>query len=464
MIHYYFKKFAFIAVLFVCLSSRAQVNEVLKASQFGGVTNVSYNPAIADNPFKFDMNLVSLGFGLENNYIGLDTKTLTNHNLFNDPNFQSDHLTERLNGNAKKAFMGLQVQGPLSFMFGWGKDKSNKNAIAVAWHMNSIFNIDGVSQQFARIAYYGIGSKADSIQPFNYQSLKNQNFSATGLAWADFGATYSRVLFDQGPHMIKAGVTGKFIFGIAGVFISSKNIDYKFRNYDTLDINHSDISYGHSTVISNNSTQNLFQNIMNGKSPVSFAADLGIVYEWRPNKDKYKYTSDCKEWYLQSVNKYKLAIGFSVIDIGRVKFARPGDVSSYSADIQGWDIKHSGITSVASFDSVLASKPANFKATESGTFKIWLPTRFNIFVDYEIWKGLGANLSATISPVFASEANQVHYPTSVSLTPRYDWKWPPGDDRDISPHTLWSAYRPKSGPADRNYRGRAPCALLLPHR
>jgi outer membrane protein OmpA-like peptidoglycan-associated protein len=98
-------------------------------------------------------------------------------------------------------------------------------------------------------------------------------------------------------------------------------------------------------------------------------------------------------------------------------------VNSYSANIQGWDLSTSGINSVSTFDSVLNSKPNNFKATQSGTFKIWLPTRFNIFIDYEIWKGFGVNLSTTISPVFTSQANQVHYPTSGSLTPRYDWKW-----------------------------------------
>ena len=147
------------------------------------------------------------------------------------------------------------------------------------------------------------------------------------------------------------------------------------------------------------------------------------MYEWRPDKEKFKYDYDCQSWYRNDVNKYKLAVGFSVIDIGRVLFQRPGDVNSYYANIQGWDLSTSGINGVASFDSVLNSKPANFKATQSGAFKIWLPTRFNIFVDYEIWKGFGVNLGGTISPVIAKEANQVHYPNSISLTPRYDMKW-----------------------------------------
>lgn len=427
MMHHYFRKIMFLAAIFSCLYGQAQVNEVLKASQFGGITNVSFNPAIADNPFLVDINLISGSMGLENNYIGISPKTFTNHNLFSDPNFQSTQLTERLNGNPKSLFLGMQVQGPLSFMVSFGKKRNNKNAIGFSWHTNSIVNIDGVGQELARIMYYGEGTKADSITGYNYQSLSNQNLSVKALAWADFGITYSRVLFDEGAHMLKAGVTAKAIVGLAGGYISSNNINYRWRNFDTLDINHSDLSYGHSAAISQiqsaNNASSMVTAILDGKSKVSFAADLGLIYEWRPDKDKYQYDMDCEKWYKNDVKKYKLSVGFSVIDIGRVLFAKPHNVSNYAADIQGWDVKHAGITSVTTFDSVLASKPANFVSGGASSFKMWLPTRFNLFIDYNIYKGIGLNLNGIISPNLAKEDNMVHYPTSIALTPRYDMKW-----------------------------------------
>ena len=422
MINHYLKKITFLAILFSALIAKAQVNNVLMASQFGGITNVNFNPAIADNPFKFDMNLFSAGIGIENNYIGINPKTFTNHDLFNDPNFQSDELTERLNGRPKKLYVGMQMQGPFSFMISFGKKRNNKNALAFSWHTNTVINIDGVSEELARSAYYGFGSKADSVTGFNYQNLNNQNFSMKALAWMDFGVTYSRVLYDKGAHMIKAGVTGKGIIGLAGIYLSAKNINYTVRNYDTLDINSSYLNYGHSTTFSSSASPSA-SDILSGKSKTSFAADLGLVYEWRPDKEKYKYDYDCQSWYRNDVNKYKLAAGFSIIDIGRVLFQRPGDVNSYYANIQGWDLKHSGINSIPTFDSVLNSKPNNFKSTQSGSFKIWLPTRFNLFVDYEIYKGLGLNLTGLISPTMTKDANQVHYPTTITLTPRYDMKW-----------------------------------------
>ena len=127
----------------------------------------------------------------------------------------------------KKAFVGVQVQGPLSFMVSWGKDRSNKNALAISWNTSMITNIEGISEKFARISYYGLGSKADSISSFNFKALNNGKFAITTLAWSDFGATYSRVLIDKGAHMLKGGITGKIIIGEAGGYVSSNNIDYK---------------------------------------------------------------------------------------------------------------------------------------------------------------------------------------------------------------------------------------------
>jgi hypothetical protein len=246
----YFKTIALGCMLAGAFSASAQYNEVLRASQFGGVSNVNYNPAIADNRMKFDMNLISAGFSFENNYVGLNPKAITNQDLFNDKDFQSKYLKERLNGKTKQVFLGAQIQGPLSFMFGWGKNRSNKNAIALTWNTNFITNISGVSETLARSAFWGLGAKADSITNFIGKGLNEKNLAVRSLAWMDVGATYSRVVYDKGPHMIKAGGTGKFLVGVFGAYISSSNVDYKFQDNKHLDIKNSDFSYGHSEIIS----------------------------------------------------------------------------------------------------------------------------------------------------------------------------------------------------------------------
>ena len=68
-------------------------------------------------------------------------------------------------------------------------------------------------------------------------------------------------------------------------------------------------------------------NIASYLKPSSFGLglDLGIVYEWRPNYAKYKYDMDGKtDLWMRNENKYKARIGFSIIDLGSMKFTKGG--------------------------------------------------------------------------------------------------------------------------------------------
>src|ERR1043165_158320 len=52
-----------------------------------------------------------------------------------------------------------------------------------------------------------------------------------------------------------------------------------------------------------------------------------------------------------------------------------------------------------------------------------LPTRINMFLDYNIAYGFGLNLAGTISPNMAKDRNMVHHVSSVTFTPKYDHAW-----------------------------------------
>lgn len=112
-------------VIYFSLSfnSRAQFFLGLRSSPYGGVTNVDYNPAIADNRFQVDINLIGFGANLNNNYVGITRQALLNPTGISG-DLQDNDLKERLNGKNKNIALGAQVQGPLSFMFAFGKGKT----------------------------------------------------------------------------------------------------------------------------------------------------------------------------------------------------------------------------------------------------------------------------------------------------------------------------------------------------
>jgi outer membrane protein OmpA-like peptidoglycan-associated protein len=420
------------SVCIICINAlHAQFFLGMQSSAYGGVTTVDFNPAIADSRYIADINIIGLGLGVNNNYVGISRKDFFNHNLFNDPNFQADQLQERINGKDKNVYIGAQIQGPLSFMFSFGKkDNKNKNAIAVTYHVNSILNVDKVDETFARIAYYGVGTKADSLTHFLGQSLTNGNINLRELSWADYGITYSRVIIDNDKHMLKVGGTLKLLQGIEGGYVYVKDLQYKWSNYDTISVFKTGVKYAYSQgmVTSNgfpaNNISSYAQNLTSFKySYPSAAVDLGVIYEWRPDKDKYKYQMDCQDNWRLDLNRYKLSAGVSLIDFGAIRFKQGQYSGDFNANISNWDVQNAKFPNgLQSLDDTIHSR---FSVTpnQKNYFTMWLPTRINAFLDYNIYKGVGANFVANISPNMAPNRNMVHHVTTFSITPKYENAW-----------------------------------------
>ena len=78
------------------ISVFAQTFIGMHASTFGGVSNVGYNPAIADNHFKFDMNLIGVDVKLTNNYIGINRTPLFKMDSFSADDFNKKFLNGHL--------------------------------------------------------------------------------------------------------------------------------------------------------------------------------------------------------------------------------------------------------------------------------------------------------------------------------------------------------------------------------
>ncbi|HLP20851.1 MAG TPA: DUF5723 family protein, partial [Chitinophagales bacterium] len=287
-----------VVVLLAGTAANAQFFMGLRGSNYGGITNVNYNPTIANSPFLVDINLIAVGATVNNNYVGVDRRPLLHPSLFNSANFREEYLHERVNGKDKQAYIGAQVQGPLSFMFSFGPKKKRKlNAIGFSYHANAVFNTDHVTEVFARTAYHGLGSEANAITNYLGRELYNGNLSVKSAVWNDYGITYSRIVYDKGPMLVKAGGTIKLLQPIAGAYGYVKNLNYRWTEYEQLSIYNTEAQYAYSDGLvssQGNSTDNAAQNVSSYiKNAMSFKAgtptvgmDLGAVFEWWPEKNK----------------------------------------------------------------------------------------------------------------------------------------------------------------------------------
>ena len=395
------------------------------------------NPAeIADNRMVTDINLASLNFSFDNDFVGLHKSGLYASKLTKDLSngFSFDSVRNKYNvdawdkgktGKIAKIMISQDALGPSVLI-----PLSPKNSIALSTRFRNIVNIDNVQPELAK----------EGIQGLAYHDLLNQKltsdkFSLDAMGWSEINLSYAQVIPlmpDKKEHFFKAGVTLKILQGRYAAymygetatvnFINNKNPDSpRYDIVDTMSLYNSSMKYGH--------TQNVeikpFSFFNDGVQSYGVGMDLGFVYEYRPEHESFQTKNSSNEWVdRRDLNKYKIKVGLSIMDLGGIKFKKDPESYDFTADIQNWNIYEiSGINSIHRFDSLLNSNWPTADAGNQSTFKMALPTAINIYVDYSLKHNIYFNAGAVWNPVFKNDENKVHNVTQVWCTPRWEMKW-----------------------------------------
>ncbi len=401
--------FTLIIMLAMANTTQAQQYLGFTNSNYSGVHGLLLQPAsVVDNRMKFDLNLVSFQGTFSNNYVSLRAKDLRT-NYDENADFQDTYLRIKENSNNKYVYLNLDVLGP-SFSFNIG----HKNAVAFTSRFRTTVNLDNVTPELARLSWEGL----DYPQLWQ-QNLGNQRLSAQYMSWAEYGITYGREIFQIGRHYLKGAVTAKLLQGMGAAYLFVDDLSYNFTNDDTLSLFDSDVKYGHSTNFDFNTDGVKYKFI----SDPTVGFDMGFVYEFRKKEETYTYDMDGKTGlYRKDKNKYKLKIGFSILDIGRVRFKK-GDISAnFNANINDYDISEFNVGSIEDFNDTLA-KNFLFTQTTGETFTMRLPTAMSFQVDYNIWKGFYANFTAFGSFRRKNLESKLRQQSTFSITPRFEHKW-----------------------------------------
>ncbi len=419
-------------------------------SNYSGVNSLYLNPAyIADSRYKFHFNLVSAGANFDNDYMRFGApfsffQVLTNNypdQYKTDPSASgfgnlnvsdADLLSwtkENLDGQKKSLNLGLQFRLP-SVMFNY-----KKVGFALTNRQRIFVQGSNISETLLRLMW---GYNADSRifdgsnsltldQAYTDNSINlNMNFIQ------EHGLSLAIPIYNKNQHYLKAGITGKLLLGQGSIFIRNNGLNFSIPNYDSLVLLSGDVEIGMATPLDYNEFINGNQSpgFTNPLSRLSkgFGADLGVVYEWRPDHKKYKYMLDGKEREDETVNKYKLRLGASVIDIGGITYNKPNQVltrrirfnspvSISNADSTYSDRIENSNDKLATIDSVLTEK---FGGLDRGnSFRTTLPTALNITVDYHIWKKLYVNLT-WIQSLRKPEKLGMRQFSAIAITPRFE--------------------------------------------
>jgi outer membrane protein OmpA-like peptidoglycan-associated protein len=400
----------FLAAFLLPASSFAQRYLGIATSNWSGTNSLYLNPAnIADSRTKFEIDLFSLNMGAELNATAkFDFGNLTKSDakLGDIVQFQT----------SKSAFSMIlpsaEVRGP-GFMVALG----HKHSIALTTRAR-------VVNQFHNFSKDLYNTIEDTINTSGGNTLQLDKFNWTAHAWSEIGLSYAGIIYEKKKHMVKGGITGRYLMGAGFLSVTSKHIDgtYSFSGGDaSMVIKNSDFHYATNGLLGGKDIG--IGDIFGKGAGHGFGFDLGAVYEFRPKYEKYQYEMDCKQIMDDSKNKYMLRVSAAITDIGSIKYTGADNRTingsgSTTSPILGSEIG-SKFKDYDSLKTYLGTKGIKVDSGSGKEVKVHLPTALVLGVDWHAIKGLYVNLTYIGNMADRTVVGNSIY-SQVSVTPRFD--------------------------------------------
>jgi hypothetical protein len=409
------KRFYLITTLFLSfISSFAQDYNGYRVGNYTGVNGVFFNPAnIADSRYRFDFNLFSLNTFAGNNQASFNAKKITQ-------TFDTDSLQNQIfgkNAGSASGMISMDVHG-LSLMFNAGK----KTAVALTTRarvMSNIVDFDGrlVDKVISDI-------NTDANLPYSISSRNNMRVNVN--AWTELGLSVGQVLADRDQHFLKAGVTLKYLAGVANGYMNISNLNTTINQDQTimepyLSNTTGTLGLGFGGVRISDFDASEFSSVQSS----GFGGDIGFVYEFRPDFEDYRLQSD--NWR-RDMNKYKMKISVALLDIGGISYQKDMKRSAaYSMNITGNErfyLRELENTDLDDYKDTLNSKPQFFTPDNSNnqtSYFVSLPTTLQLDLDYHLQKGFYINIGTQLALSDSrSKPYNSHYYHSFTVTPRFE--------------------------------------------
>jgi outer membrane protein OmpA-like peptidoglycan-associated protein len=433
-------KFTCAALTFLFLQTASSQNYLgVINSNYSGIMGADLQPAsIVDNRFVVDVNLFSLNVDAWQNAKFFNADVLPKrswlYSLNRDTQWTEDpdlyqnsfsDITDYNSPNAKPrgVYVGAQLD-VMSFMFHIRRDI----AVGFSAKLRFINNVDDIHPELGKLSEEGL-----DFNPLWNRQIDGSLLSQSHMSWAEYGFNYAQVLADKDEHFFKIGGRVKFLQGISANYLHAGDLDFELMNKDTATTLVGNFNYGYSDNIDEyivGGQDFSFNDFYRLTSKLGLGADIGFVYEWRPNWKEYKYDMDGKEnLWRRDTEKYKLRVGASLLDVGGMRFTKAGKSRDFSVNTTDFDLglfeSTNGLGSFTNIVDSLIQNDAGWTASEdtSQTFYMNLPTAFSLQVDYHIWKNFYVNAMAYINLNNSQNATNVRMPSTFAITPSFDHKF-----------------------------------------
>ncbi len=421
-------------LFFIPFLSTAQQWLGISTSNYAGTYNIAANPAnIADSRYKFFLNIAGTNAEFMNNYaawaapysvIGLSTNTVPNRYRAPNglPGFRPEYVKEAIGKKNSVAFGAADMKGP-SLVYTFEKSKF---AIGFTSRVRLLTNLDNTSSDVAHVMVKG------TFIPDLYGIRQDNNHLLLNInGYTEMGFTLGAVVREQDQDFFKVGLTVKRLNGLLNIHYLGENIDFTV-DANTARPRRQDVffrtaigTYGTTTDNAiNTASLNpnwLFGNLAAG---TGYGFDIGAVYEFRPEFDKYDVKINGK-WRMDGTkNKYLYRIGVALIDIGNINYNNPDYVNVTQINQSNVLIQPGTFNKIDSPDRLYNQMNNAFNLNDADyqhSFKSALPMALSSNFDYKISEKIYFN-ATWIQSLRNPKVIGMNQPSMFALTPRYESK------------------------------------------
>lgn len=399
-------------ILIICLFLiKAEAQQLLGVanSNFAGTHALHWNPAnVADNRHVFFMNLFTVQSHFNNNLFKWTGKSP--FSFISDASFDDKDI-QQIN-NDRKRLLQFGAQARFALMI----DAGNVGGFAFGIRARGDLSGNNISPKM-----FDLLKATDLSDPIiANQAINNTTFSGNANIFSEYALTYGRTVFDNDEHLIKAGISLKYMTGLYSAHAINRELDYFVNDspmpgQDFFRVDNLNGQLGYSTVdIDFDGAGQFFGSRPNGSG---FGTDLGLVYEWRPDIYDHYYEMDGEELLDKRAVKYKLRVGLALTDLGFINYKK-NTVRAYNFQVAMRSINENNLSNIDNLEDLITELGVdlnNFKPR----LRSGLPTTVNLNVDYQIIPKLFLNLAyfQNLKGKFNIASRQL---SLLALTPRFE--------------------------------------------
>lgn len=240
---------------------------------------------------------------------------------------------------------------------------------------------------------------------------------AGSVSWIEIDLSYAYNFRRYKWDSWSVGITVKPLLGVSAFYTNLHNVDYYVQHDDTAYINNLSFDYKYSMPI------NYDDNSYNGPLINGFGlgADIGLTYMYTTKGHSTKiYDRLCEQRY----DNYNYKIGFSILDLGYIKFKKDAEVRVFEETGTDWirdegaDTLPSGSINEINYKLDSFFSDYTDQSLVGNSFSVYTPLAVSLQFDYHPRRFI--YLNSTLIYGISTGNNSLKRPTVLSITPRYE--------------------------------------------